>query len=150
MAYQLSRRQSIEPSDGTKRVLVLDKCDSAAVRVLSEAGIHADERSGLSEAELIGIVAQYDAMVVRSATKVTAAIIEAASRMKIIGRAGVGVDNIDVRAATNQGIVVVNSPQGNTTSAAEHTWAMIMSAARQIPQAHNKLKQGVPPELGLN
>eukprot|EP00668_Euglena_longa_P042018 GGOE01055377.1.p1 GENE.GGOE01055377.1~~GGOE01055377.1.p1 ORF type:complete len:561 (-),score=142.02 GGOE01055377.1:388-1899(-) len=99
--------------------------------------------SGLTEDQLIEIVPKYDGMVVRSATTVTRKVLQAATRMTIVGRAGVGVDNIDIPAATQQGIVVVNSPQGNTTSAAEHTWAMILSMARQIPQAHNKLKQGV-------
>jgi D-3-phosphoglycerate dehydrogenase len=134
---------SQEGGSGKMRVLVLDKCDPSAVKLLTDAGIEADEKAGLSEEELIKIVPTYDAMVVRSATIVTPKIIQAATRMRIIGRAGVGVDNIDIPAATNQGIVVVNSPQGNTTSAAEHTWAMILSMARQIPQAHNKLKQGV-------
>jgi D-3-phosphoglycerate dehydrogenase len=140
------KKRAETPAGGAgagKKVLVLDKCDPSAVSLFAAAGVHADEKSGLSEDQLCEIIGEYDAMVVRSATTVTPKIIEAGKKLKIIGRAGVGVDNINIPAATNSGIMVVNSPQGNTTSAAEHTWAMIMAMARQIPQAAGKLKAGV-------
>src|SRR3989339_1675533 len=92
--------------------------------------------------EIVKIIPQYDALIVRSATKVTPKIIEAGKNLKIIGRAGVGVDNVDLPTATKNGVIVVNSPEGNTVAAAEHTWAMLLAMTRQIPQAHSKLKTG--------
>lgn len=96
----------------------------------------------LPEAELISLVSEVDAMVVRSETKVTRKVIEAAPRLKVVGRAGVGVDNVDVEAATQRGIVVMNTPSGNTISTAELTFSMLMSLARKIPQAHMSMKAG--------
>src|SRR2546426_4113179 len=96
----------------------------------------------LPEAELIPIVAETEAMVVRSETKVTRKVIEAAPKLKVVGRAGVGVDNVDVEAATQRGIVVMNTPSGNTISTAELTFAMLMALARKIPQAHMSMKAG--------
>src|SRR3989339_805439 len=92
--------------------------------------------------EIVKIIPQYDALIVRSETKVTPKIIEAGKNLKIIGRAGVGVDNVDLPTATKNGVIVVNSPEGNTVAAAEHSWAMLLSMARQIPQAYSKLKKG--------
>jgi D-3-phosphoglycerate dehydrogenase len=97
-------------------------------------------KTGLKEDELLKIIAAYDAMVVRSATKVTAKIIEAADKMKVIGRAGSGVDNIDAKAATKKGIVVMNTPGANTISTAEHTFAMLISLSRNIPQAYESIR----------
>src|SRR5213596_323119 len=96
----------------------------------------------LSEAELIPLVGQAEAMVVRSETKVTRRVIEAAPKLRVVGRAGVGVDNVDVEAATQRGIVVMNTPSGNTISTAELTFAMLMALARKIPQAHASIKAG--------
>src|SRR5438128_12458663 len=96
----------------------------------------------LPEAELIPVVAETDAMVVRSETKVTRKVIEAATKLKVVGRAGVGVDNVDVEAATQRGIVVMNTPSGNTISTAELTFSMLMALARKIPQAHMSMKNG--------
>jgi D-3-phosphoglycerate dehydrogenase len=96
----------------------------------------------LSEAELLPIVADVDAMVVRSETKVTRKVIEAARRLRVVGRAGVGVDNVDVEAATQRGIVVMNTPAGNTISTAELTFSMLLASARNIPQAHGSMKAG--------
>ena len=87
-------------------------------------------------------IGEYDALVVRSGTKVTADVIYAASRLKVVGRAGVGVDNIDVEAATEKGILVVNAPEANTISAAEHTIALLLALARKIPSANASLKAG--------
>jgi D-3-phosphoglycerate dehydrogenase len=124
------------------KVLASDKIDEIGLKMLKDAGIEAEMKTGLSEAELIKIIPQYDALVVRSGTKVTPKIIEAGKNLKIIGRAGVGVDNVDLPTATKNGVIVVNSPEGNTVAAAEHTWAMLLTMARQIPQAYSKLKSG--------
>ncbi len=123
------------------RILVADPIDSEGVALLQEHA-EVDVRLKLSEAELIAIIPAYDALVVRSETRVTAAILEAAERLKVVGRAGVGIDNIDVEAATRRGIVVVNAPTGNTIAAAEHTIALMMALARHIPQAAATLQNG--------
>src|SRR5438034_579972 len=96
----------------------------------------------LSEAELLPLVTETDAMVVRSETKITRKVIEAAPKLRVVGRAGVGVDNVDVEAATQRGIVVMNTPSGNTISTAELTFSMLMALARKIPQAHASMKAG--------
>src|SRR5581483_8006438 len=96
----------------------------------------------LSEAELLPLVSDVVAMVVRSETKVTKKIIEAATKLRVVGRAGVGVDNIDVEAATQRGVVVMNTPGGNTITTAELTFAMLLSLARKIPQAHASMTAG--------
>src|SRR6186713_100500 len=96
----------------------------------------------LPEAELLPIIGEVDAMVVRSETKITRKVIENAPRLKVVGRAGVGVDNVDVDAATQRGIVVMNTPGGNTISTAELTFSMLMALARKIPQAHASMKAG--------
>ncbi len=123
------------------RVLVSDPLASQGIELMKEKGIVVDIKTGLSEGELIKIIGGYDALLVRSQTKVTRRIIEA-SKLRIIGRAGVGVDNIDLKAATEKGIVVVNAPEGNTIAAAEHTMAMMLALARNIPQADRLLRQG--------
>src|SRR2546427_5116197 len=96
----------------------------------------------LPEAELLPLVREVEAMVVRSETKVTKRIIEAAPKLRVVGRAGVGVDNVDVETATQRGIVVMNTPSGNTISTAELTFSMLMALARKIPQAHSSMKAG--------
>ncbi|MFA4905965.1 MAG: phosphoglycerate dehydrogenase [Candidatus Margulisiibacteriota bacterium] len=125
------------------KVLASDKIAEVGLKMLQNAGIEAEMKTGLPEEELVKIIPQYDALIVRSETKVTPKIIEAGKNLKIIGRAGVGVDNVDLPTATKRGVIVVNSPEGNTVAAAEHTWAMLLSMARSIPQAHLKLKGGV-------
>jgi D-3-phosphoglycerate dehydrogenase / 2-oxoglutarate reductase len=123
------------------RVLVSDPLAEEGVRRL-ESGAEVDVLTNLSPEELATKIKDYDALVIRSGTKVTADIINAAERLKVIGRAGVGVDNIDVDAATKKGIIVLNTPGGNTISAAEHTIAMMMALARNIPQANVALHKG--------
>jgi D-3-phosphoglycerate dehydrogenase len=123
------------------KILVSDPIDQVGIDILKQVA-QVDIKTGLPEAELVNIIPEYDAMMLRSGTKVTKAIIEAGTQLKIIGRAGVGVDNIDVPAATRQGIVVVNSPEGNTIAAAEHALAMMMALARHIPDAHQSIKMG--------
>ncbi len=128
-------------ADTTKfKVLVSDKLSNKGLDVLKD--FHVDVKTGLSEDELVSIIGQYDALLVRSETKVTAKILQVADKLKIIGRAGVGVDNIDVIAATKKGVIVCNSPEGNTIAAAEQTFALLMSMARNIPQAHASLQKG--------
>src|SRR5581483_2185325 len=94
------------------------------------------------ESDLAAIIGRYDGIVIRSATKLTADLIARADRLKVIGRAGVGVDNVDVQAATRKGIVVANAPESTVVSAAEHTLALLLALSRNIPQAHAALKQG--------
>ena len=123
------------------RVLVADPIDQEGIDLLRTA-TEVDVRTGLSNAELTESIPEYDALVVRSETKVTAQVIEAGKRLQVIGRAGVGVDNIDLEAATQRGISVVNAPTGNTVAAAEHAIALMLALARHVPQAHASLKGG--------
>jgi len=123
------------------RVLVTDPIAPEGIAYLRRF-VDVDERLGLPPAELEAIIGAYEALLVRSETRVTAPIIRAASRLKIIGRAGIGVDNIDLEAATRQGIIVINSPTGNIIAAAEHTIAMMLALARHIPSANCSLKNG--------
>lgn len=123
------------------KVLIADKTSEKCSGILESNGIKAEEKTGLSEDGLIDIIGQYDGLVVRSATKVTSRVIKA-SNLKVIGRAGVGVDNIDVESATEKGIVVMNSPSGNTQAAAEHTVSLIKALYRNISQADKSMKEG--------
>ena len=101
-----------------------------------------DVRTDMPAEELPGAIGDYDAIVIRSATNVDADLIERADRLKVIGRAGIGVDNVDVPAATKRGIIVANAPESNIVAAAEHTIAMLLAQVRNIPQAHSSLKSG--------
>ena len=128
----------------TIKILITERIAREGIELLHtqlpEAQI--DERPGLKPEQLKAIIGEYHALIVRSETQVTGDILAAAVRLKIVGRAGVGVDNIDIEAATRQGIMVVNSPTGNIVAAAEHTIAMLMALARQIPAANNSTKNG--------
>ncbi|MHB1419784.1 MAG: phosphoglycerate dehydrogenase [Bacillota bacterium] len=125
------------------RVLVSDPVSEKGVEVLRQANnIEVDVKTKLTEDQLVEIIGDYQGLVVRSETKVTRRILEHAGQLKIIGRAGVGIDNIDVEAATERGIIVVNAPEGNTIAATEHTIAMMLALARFIPQANQLLKSG--------
>jgi D-3-phosphoglycerate dehydrogenase len=126
------------------KVLVADDLSPRGVDILraAKSAIEVDVKVGLKPAELMQMIGAYDALVVRSATKVTAEILEVAGNLKIIGRAGIGVDNIDVRAASRRGIIVENTPSGNATTAAEHALCLLMSMARFIPQATASMKGG--------
>jgi len=121
------------------KVLVSDSIAQAGIDILSQVA-QVDIKTNLSQEELVEIIPEYDAIMIRSGTRVTKEIIEAGKQLKIIGRAGVGVDNVDVAAATRQGILVVNSPEGNTIAAAEHALAMILSLSRHIPDANQSVK----------
>ncbi len=124
------------------KVLITDKINDLAVKIIARVA-EADNLPTMCEDELCEIIGDYDAILVRSQTKVTSKVIEAGKNLKIIARAGVGVDNIDVDAATQKGIIVVNSPDGNTHAAAEHTVAMMMSMSRNIPAADKSIKSGL-------
>ncbi|MFC2005114.1 phosphoglycerate dehydrogenase [Chloroflexota bacterium] len=123
------------------KVLVADSVGEEGINIL-RGHAEVDIKTGLKPEELISIIGEYEALVVRSQTQVTAEVIEAGKKLQIIGRAGVGIDNIDVEAATQQGIVVVNAPTGNTTAAAEHTIALMLALARHVAQANTVLKSG--------
>lgn len=125
------------------RILITDDVSELGIvklQALPDAEVSV--QVGLSEAELIREIPDYDALLVRSQTKVTANVLEAARNLKVIGRAGVGVDNIDIPAATKRGIMVLNAPDGNTISAAEHTFAMMVALSRMIPQADASIRRG--------
>jgi len=126
------------------KVLVMDGVSEKGLQpILDDPEIEVVMGSKMTEDELVQVIGEYDGMIVRSATKVTARVLENAPKLKVVGRAGVGVDNIDLEAATRQGVLVVNAPDGNTIAATEHTIAMMLALARNIPQAVAKLKQGV-------
>ena len=121
------------------KVLVRETIADSGVELLRSQGFEVDVDT---ESPLLDIVGDYHALIVRSATKVTAEVIDRATNLKVVGRAGVGVDNVDVEAATRRGIVVANAPESNVVSAAEHTIGLLVALARNIPQAHAALMQG--------
>ena len=124
------------------KVLISDKLSPAAVEIFRRRGLEVDLKPGLSPAELRAIIAPYDGLAVRSATKVTRELLDAAMNLKVVGRAGIGVDNVDIRSATARGVVVMNTPHGNTITTAEHAIAMMFALARQIPEASASTKSG--------
>lgn len=126
-----------------RKILISDEVSQRALdRFALERDLAVEYRPGLAAEELRKIIGEYTGLVVRSQTKVTAAVIEAATRLQVIGRAGTGVDNVDLEAATRRGIVVMNVPGGNTVSAAEHTMAMLLAMARAIPAADRSMRAG--------
>lgn len=125
------------------KILVSDKLSEAGLKILKEApGLEVETKSGLKPDELKAIIGQYDGLIIRSGTKVTADLISAADKLKIIGRAGIGVDNVDTVAASKKGIIVENTPGGNVVTTAEHAIAMMFAMARKIPQATGSMKAG--------
>lgn len=124
------------------KILVSDKLSEKGVAILRDGGLDVDVKTGFSPEELLKIIGEYDGLVVRSSTQATAELISAGTRLKVIGRAGAGVDNIDIAAASKQGVVVMNTPGGNTVTTGEHAIAMLMSMTRNIPQADASMKQG--------
>ncbi len=124
------------------KVLISDKLSPAAVAIFKERGVDVDIKTGLEKAELKSIIGQYDGLAIRSNTKVTADVLEAATNLKVIGRAGIGVDNVDIPAATAKGIVVMNTPFGNSITTAEHAVAMMFALAREIPAADLSTQAG--------
>ena len=123
-------------------VLIADELSPAAVRIFEERGLDVTVRPGMPKDELLTVIGDFDGLAVRSATKVTAEVLAAAGRLKVVGRAGIGVDNIDIEAATRAGVVVMNTPFGNSVTTAEHTITMMLALARQIPAADRSTRAG--------
>jgi D-3-phosphoglycerate dehydrogenase len=124
------------------KILVSDNLSKQGIEILQKAGLTVDVKTKLSKEDLLREIKQYEGLIVRSATKVTADVIAAAEKLKVVGRAGSGLDNVDTAAATKRGIVVMNTPGGNTVTTAEHTMAMIFALARKIPQATASMRAG--------
>ena len=124
------------------KVLISDNLAPIGEKILREAGLDVDVNTGLPPEELKAIIPEYDGLVIRSATKVREDIIEAATKLKVVGRAGIGLDNVDIPTASQKGVVVMNAPDGNATTAAEHALSMMMALSRNIPQATASMKAG--------
>jgi len=124
------------------KILISDNLAPEGITIFKEAGMEVDARTSTPAEELAGMIGEYDGLVIRSATKVTEGLLKHAARLKVVGRAGTGLDNVDIAAASRKGIVVMNTPGGNTITTAEHTLAMIMSMCRNIPEATASLKIG--------
>jgi D-3-phosphoglycerate dehydrogenase len=124
------------------KVLIADKLSPAAVAIFKERGVEADVKTGLPKEELLKIIGDYDGLAIRSATKVTAEVIKAAKKLKVVGRAGIGVDNVDIPAATAAGIIVENTPFGNSITTAEHAISLMLALARELPAANASTQGG--------
>ena len=128
------------------RVLISDKMDPNAAVIFRERGCEVDEITGKTPEELKAIIGQYDGLAIRSSTKVTQEILDAAPNLKVVGRAGIGVDNVDIPAASAKGVVVMNTPFGNSITTAEHAIALMFALARQIPEANIQTQAGKWPK----
>src|SRR3989338_2516364 len=124
------------------KVLISDSLSPAAVQIFKDRGVEVDVKTGLDRDELIKIIGEYDGLAIRSATKVTPQVLAAAKKLKVVGRAGIGVDNVDLPAATAAGVIVMNTPFGNSITTAEHAIDMMLSLARDIPQANASTHAG--------
>ena len=125
------------------KILIADSISQRGIDEMTrDGGLDVSTQTGLSESELVGIIPEFSGVVVRSQTKITAPIVNAGARLRVIGRAGVGVDNVDVEAATRRGVIVMNAPGGNTISTAEHAFSLLLCVARKIPQADALLRGG--------
>ncbi len=124
------------------KVLISDKLDPLAVDIFKQNGVEVDFKPGLSPEELLEIIGEYDGLAIRSSTTVTPEVIKAATNLKVVGRAGIGVDNVDIPAATEAGVIVMNTPFGNSITTAEHALSMMMALAREIPQANESTHAG--------
>src|SRR5512144_903898 len=124
------------------KVLISDNLSPVGVEILKKAGLEVDARSKTSVEEIEKIIGDYDALIIRAATKVTKELLDKATKIKVVGRAGSGLDNVDIAAATKKGVVVMNTPGGNTVTTAEHAISLMMALARQIPQATASMKDG--------
>lgn len=131
------------------KVLISDKMDPNAARIFEERGCDVDVITGKTPEELKAIIGQYDGLAIRSSTKVTKEILDAATNLKVIGRAGIGVDNVDIPYASSKGVVVMNTPFGNSITTAEHAIAMMFALARQLPEANAQTQQGLWPKNGF-
>ncbi|MEL0197784.1 MAG: phosphoglycerate dehydrogenase, partial [Rhodobiaceae bacterium] len=132
----------VRRDDTVPKVLISDKLSPRAVDIFEARGVEVDVKTGLDPAELAAIIGEYDGLAIRSATKVTEEILAAADNLTIVGRAGIGVDNVDIPAATARGVVVMNTPHGNAVTTAEHAISMILALARQIPAANESTQAG--------
>lgn len=117
------------------KVLISDKMSPTAETIFAENGIEVDVRTGMSPEELVSVIGDYDGLAIRSSTRVTAELLNATDKLRVVGRAGIGVDNVDMQAASQKGVIVMNTPLGNTVTTAEHAIALLVSAARKVPQA---------------
>ncbi|HTZ70109.1 MAG TPA: phosphoglycerate dehydrogenase, partial [Acetobacteraceae bacterium] len=126
----------------TARVLISDKLSPAAVQIFRDRGVEVDVKAGLTPAELRETIDGYDGLAIRSNTKVTKELLDVAKNLKVVGRAGIGVDNVDLKAATSRGVVVMNTPHGNSITTAEHAIAMMFALARDLPEATASTKAG--------
>src|SRR5437868_6866994 len=124
------------------KVLISDKLSPAAVQIFKDRGVDVDVKPGLDKDQLAEIIGDYDGLAIRSATKVTPKLLTRANKLKVIGRAGIGVDNVDIPAATAKGIIVMNTPFGNSTTTAEHAITLMLALARQIPMADQSTQAG--------
>ena len=124
------------------KILISDKMDPRAAEIFRERGCDVDEKTGLSPEKLAGIIGDYDGLAIRSSTTVTAELLDAATNLKVVGRAGIGVDNVDIPAASAKGVVVMNTPFGNSITTAEHAIAMMFALARQLPEADASTQAG--------
>jgi D-3-phosphoglycerate dehydrogenase len=131
------------------KVLISDKMDPNAARIFEERGCDVDVITGETPEQLIARIGEYDGLAIRSSTKVTKAILDAAPNLKVVGRAGIGVDNVDIPAASASGVVVMNTPFGNSITTAEHAIALMFALARQIPEANAQTQQGLWPKNGF-
>ena len=125
------------------KVLISDKMGEEGIDIFrNQDGIEVDVFTGLSKDELLGIIGNYDALAIRSATQVTREVLEAATKLKVVARAGIGLDNVDIDEATKKGVAIMNTPGGNTVTTAEHAIAMMMAMTRNIPRGTASLKAG--------
>ena len=124
------------------KILIADKLSPAAIAIFQERGVEADVKTGLTKDELLKIVDQYDGIAIRSATKLTAEVIKAAKKLKVVGRAGIGVDNVDIPVATAAGVIVMNTPFGNSITTAEHAISLMLALARELPAANASTQAG--------
>ncbi len=124
------------------KVLISDKLSPAAIEIFKTRGVDVDVKTGLTPAELRAIIGEYDGLAIRSATKVTREVLDAGAKLKVVGRAGIGVDNVDIKSATSRGVVVMNTPFGNAITTAEHAIALMFALARQLPEATASTKAG--------
>ncbi len=131
------------------KVLISDKMDPKAAQIFRERGVEVDEITGKTPEELKAIIGQYDGLAIRSSTKATREIIDAATNLKVIGRAGIGVDNVDIPYASSKGVVVMNTPFGNSITTAEHAIALMFALARQLPEANAQTQAGTWPKNGF-
>lgn len=136
----MSKQESLTYGPRSK-VLIPEKVSPDGLQLL-QATLEVHEKKGLSAEELLSIIGDYEALIVRSETKVTAQLLAAGKKLRVVARAGVGVDNVDLTAATKLGIIVINSPQGNINAAAEHTIALLLATARNIGEASLSIKAG--------